>query len=71
MLAGVTINALAAALTSLALNLSPNPYAVYEIMFWLMGSLADRAWPQFVWRLPLIAIGWALLLSSRRRRSTR
>jgi len=65
-LAGVTINALAGALTSLALNLSPNPYAVFEIMFWLMGSLQDRSLPQVALALPLMALGWALILSSTR-----
>jgi iron complex transport system permease protein len=63
-LAGVTINAFAGALTSLALNLSPSPYAAYEIMFWLMGSLADRSLPQLWLALPLMVVGWALLLTS-------
>ncbi|MDX1607421.1 MAG: iron chelate uptake ABC transporter family permease subunit, partial [Candidatus Competibacterales bacterium] len=35
-LAGVALNSLAGALTSLALNLSSNPFAAYEIFFWLM-----------------------------------
>ncbi|PCD76875.1 FecCD family ABC transporter permease [Pseudothioclava arenosa] len=42
-LAGIGISALASALTSLVLNLSPNPFAASEIMFWMMGSLADRS----------------------------
>ena len=63
-LAGVTINSFAGALTALALNLSPNPYAAYEIMFWLMGSLADRSLPQLWLALPLTVVGWALLLAS-------
>jgi iron complex transport system permease protein len=63
-LAGVAINSFAGALTSLALNLSPNPYAVTEIVFWLLGSLADRSLP-YVWLvLPLMVLGWALLVSS-------
>ncbi len=62
-LAGVTINSFAGALTTLALNLSPNPYAVYEIMFWLMGSLADRSLPQLALALPLMVLGWTLMLS--------
>ena len=36
-LAGIAVSALAGAFTSLALNLSPNPYATSEIVFWLMG----------------------------------
>ena len=42
-LAGIAVTSFAAALTSLALNLAPNPFAALEIMFWLMGSLADRS----------------------------
>ena len=63
-LAGVAINSFAGALTSLALNLSPNPYAVTEIVFWLLGSLADRSLP-YVWLvLPLMVLGWALIVSA-------
>ncbi|HEX2654157.1 MAG TPA: iron ABC transporter permease [Xanthobacteraceae bacterium] len=63
-LAGVAINSFTGALTSLALNLSPNPYAVSEIVFWLMGSFADRSLP-YVWLvLPLMLTGWGLLLAS-------
>jgi iron complex transport system permease protein len=63
-LAGVALNSFAGALTSLALNLSPNPYAATEIIFWLMGSLADRSLT-YVWlALPLMLLGWGLLLST-------
>lgn len=61
-LAGVAINSFSGALTSLALNLAPNPYAVTEIVFWLLGSLADRSL-HYVWLvMPLMAAGWLLLL---------
>lgn len=63
-LAGVAINALAGALTALALNLSPNPYAALEIVFWLMGSLADRSLPYVFLVAPLMVLGWLLLLAS-------
>jgi iron complex transport system permease protein len=63
-LAGVAVNSFAGALTSLALNLAPNPYAVTEIVFWLLGSLADRSL-HYVWLiLPLMAVGWGLLMAS-------
>jgi iron complex transport system permease protein len=63
-LAGVAISSFAGALTSLALNLSPNPFAVSEIVFWLLGSLADRSLP-YVWLvLPLMLVGWGLILCS-------
>jgi len=61
-LAGIAIGALAGAGIALALNLSPNPFAMVEIMTWLMGSLADRSWHHVAIGLPCIAIGLVLLL---------
>jgi len=62
-LAGVAVTSFAGALTALALNLAPNPFAAAEIMFWLMGSLADRGFDQLWLALPFMVVGWALLLS--------
>ena len=61
-LAGVAINALSAALISLALNLAPDPFAATEIMTWLMGSVADREMRLIVWILPFVAIGVVFML---------
>ncbi|MEE7455249.1 ABC transporter permease [Methylorubrum populi] len=63
-LAGVGLSSLAGALTALALNLSPNPYAALEIVFWLMGSLADRSLNHVLLCLPLMILGWGLMLST-------
>lgn len=61
-LAGIAIATLAGAGISLALNLSPNPFAAMEIMNWLLGSLENRS-SQHVWiALPCIVVGAALLL---------
>ena len=57
-LAGVAINSFAGALTSLALNLSPNPYAVTEIVFWLLGSLG-RPQPALCLAGPAVDGCWA------------
>jgi iron complex transport system permease protein len=57
LLAGVAIAALAGALTSLALNLSGTPFATVEMLFWLMGSLADRSLIHLAAAAPLILIG--------------
>ena len=65
-LAGVAINGFAAAATALALNLAPNPFAVTEIVFWMMGSLADRSASHLQLAAPLMIVGWALLLTSGR-----
>ena len=65
-LAGIAISALMGALTALALNLAPSPYAATEIVFWMMGSLADRSM-QHVWlALPFLGLGAALLAATGR-----
>lgn len=61
-LTGVAISSIVMALIMLALNLAPNPYAAYEIMTWLMGSLADRSWDHVRLALPFVIPGLALLL---------
>ena len=65
-LAGVAISALAGALTTLALNLSPNPYAAFEIFFWLMGSLTDRSLTHVGLALPFILVGIGMLMTTGR-----
>src|SRR5580700_6810700 len=65
-LAGAAVSALAAAGIALALNLAPNPYAAFEIMTWLMGSLADRSWNQVFLVTPFILLGCAMLLFTAR-----
>jgi iron complex transport system permease protein len=62
-LAGVAVSAIAAALLALALSLAPNPFALAEITFWLMGGLADRPLWQVVLAAPTILFGAAILLS--------
>ena len=43
-LAGLMIASLSGALMSLAISLAPTPFAVSEIVIWLMGALIDRSW---------------------------
>ena len=65
-LAGAAVSSLAAACISLALNLAPNPYAAYEIMTWLMGSLADRSWAHVWMVLPFVLFGGIMLATTSR-----
>jgi len=60
-LSGVAITSLAGALTSLALNLSPNPFAALEILFWMLGSLADRSMTHVMLAAPFMILGWVML----------
>ena len=64
-LAGVAVSSLAAALTSLALNLAPNPFAASEMLYWLMGSLTDRSLLHVWLAAPLMLAGAVILLSTR------
>lgn len=66
-LAGIAVSALAGALTSLVLNLSPNPFAASEIVFWMMGSLQDRSMIHVWLSGPFIVLGALVLLSQGRK----
>lgn len=65
-LAGVAASSIASALTSLALNLSSNPFATTEMLFWLLGSLTDRSSDHVVLAVPIIIVGCGLLLATAR-----
>ena len=60
-LAGMMIASLAGALTSLAISLAPNAFAMSEIVAWLMGALTDRGWPD-VWLAAPLTLGGIVLL---------
>lgn len=63
-LAGVAITSVTGALTSLALNLAPNPFASVEMLYWMMGSLADRSLDHVWIAAPLILAGTAILVTT-------
>jgi iron complex transport system permease protein len=65
-LAGIVIQTMSTAATTLALNLAPTPWAVDEIVNWLLGAVADRSFADVKLALPFIALGVALMLSVRR-----
>lgn len=61
-LAGVAVAMLLGVAINLALSLAPSPFALYDLMFWLMGGLEDRSLPQLALAAPLILAGILLLL---------
>lgn len=65
-LAGIILNTVATAGVALALNLAPNPWAVNEIVNWLMGSLSDRSMNDVLMASPFILTGCLLLLATSR-----
>ncbi len=60
-LVGIGLSALAGALTSLVMNFSPNPFALSNIVMWLLGSLANRSFTDLWLALPFMAAGWLCL----------
>lgn len=65
-LSGIAISSLAVALTSLAMNLAPNPFALSEIVLWLLGSLKDRSLDDVVLAAPFVALGGLLMVAAGR-----
>jgi len=65
-LAGMMIASLAGALTSLALSLAPNAFALSAIYTWLLGALTDRGWPDLLLAAPLTLAGIAALFAAGR-----
>jgi len=65
-LAGVAIASFATALTALALSLAQNPYAMSEMVLWMLGSLKDRTLFDLGFAAPLTLVGIALLMSAGR-----
>ena len=60
-LAGMMLASLCGALMSLAISLAPSPFALSEIVTWLMGSLADCSWREVAIAGPLTAVGLVCL----------
>jgi iron complex transport system permease protein len=60
-LAGMMIASLAGALMSLAISLAPTPFAMSEIVTWLMGALSDRSWRDVWLAAPLTGAGLVVL----------
>ena len=56
LLAGIGIGALAGAATSLVISFSNNPYAIMEIVFWMMGSFEDRSMQHVYLAVPFFVL---------------
>ena len=65
-LAGTAMSAIMIALIAVALNFAPSLYAMQEIVFWMLGSLANRHFDHVSIALPLALLSWAMMLSRSR-----
>jgi iron complex transport system permease protein len=63
-LAGIGVGALATAITGLVMNLAPNPWALSELVYWLMGSLKNADNVDVLIAGPLTLVGCGLLMGS-------
>ncbi|MBS0315254.1 MAG: iron ABC transporter permease [Proteobacteria bacterium] len=65
-LAGTVLQTLAGSLTAFLISVAPNPFALAEIMGWMMGALTDRSLEDAVRAIPFMAAGCAVLTLSAR-----
>ena len=64
LLVGVGISLLSGAATSFLLSISDNPYAVNEIVFWMLGSLANVSNDDLLLAVPFALSGAIIMLST-------
>lgn len=69
-LAGIAISAIAGALTSLAMSMSPTPISLQEMIMWMLGSLENRSMTDVWLAAPFIGIGIAMILPTGKALST-
>ena len=60
-LIGVGLSSFAGALTSLVMNMSPNPFALSDLINWLFGTVANRSFRDLGIALPFVLIGLAFI----------
>jgi len=65
-LAGLAVSTVASAMLSVLLNFAPNPYAMQELVFWLLGSVANKDMGHVALLVPAVIIGSILVISQRR-----
>lgn len=64
-LAGLAISTVSGAALAAVLNFAPNPYAVQELVFWLLGSVSERGLDHLAVLLPALLIGGLLIWRQR------
>ena len=65
-MAGLAISTFSGALLAVVLNFAPNPYAMQELVFWLLGSVANRGFDNLLVLLPALLLGSLIIYRQRR-----
>lgn len=64
-MAGLAISTLAGAALATVLNFAPNPFAMQELVFWLLGSVSERGLDHLLFLLPALLVGGLLIWHQR------
>ena len=64
-LAGLAISTIAGAALAIVLNFAPNPYAMQELVFWLLGSVSNRGLDSLYILVPALLLGGGIIWSQR------
>lgn len=64
-LAGLAVSTLAGAALAAVLNFAPNPYAMQELVFWLLGSVSERGMDHLGVLVPALVAGSLLIWRQR------
>ncbi len=62
----VGLSIFAGAAMSLLMNFAPNPFALSDMVNWMLGSVANRSLDDLALALPYLMVGLLLLLATRR-----
>ncbi len=65
-LIGVGLSSFAGAAMSLLMNFAPTPFTLFDMINWMLGSVANRSLPDIAFSAPFIAGGLAVLYWGRR-----
>jgi iron complex transport system permease protein len=63
-LIGVGLSSFAGALISLAMNLSPNPFALSDLVNWLFGTVANRSFVDLALAAPFAVTGFLMIAAA-------
>lgn len=64
-MAGLAISTVTGAALAIVLNFAPNPYALQELVFWLLGSVSERGLSHLLWLMPPCLLGAVLIWRQR------
>ena len=65
-LIGVGLSSFAGAAMNLMMNLAPNPFSLVDMVNWMLGTVANRSFPDLAFAAPFLVSGLALLCAARR-----